>query len=201
MNAHSPTLAAGFADPVHEAQACFRALLDALAEPGTTRAVAGIGEPPAPLSSVAASVIATLADFETTIWRDAALATPAVDAWIAFHTGARLVEDPREATFALIADAANAPAWDAFALGTDLDPSTSTTVILQVDGFDAGVRYRLAGPGIETTRDVAVAGAPADLAARARANRDLFPRGVDLVLAGPTAVVGLPRTTRLEEIG
>lgn len=200
MTALSPTLAAGFADPVHGPQASFRALLDALAEPGTERTVAGIAEAPAPLSPVAASVVATLADFETTIWRDAAMKTPAVDAWLAFHTGARLVEDPADATFALIADAEHAPAWDAFALGTDLDPSTSTTVILQVADLGSGARFRLAGPGIETTRDVAVSGAPADLTARALANGEIYPRGIDLVLAGPTSVVGLPRTTRIEEI-
>lgn len=201
MTALLPTLGAGFADPVHDAQACFRALLDALAEPGTVRPVAGLVEAPAPLSPVAAAVVATLADFETTIWRGATLRNPAVDAWIAFHTGARLVDDPGEATFALLADVEDRVAWDRFALGTDLDPSTSTTVILQVAGFTDGARYRLAGPGIETTRDVAVSGAPADLAARRRADQALFPRGIDLVLAGPTAIVGLPRTTRIEELG
>lgn len=194
-------LAPGFADPVHEAQATFRAVLDALAEPGTVRPVAGIAAAPAPLSPVAAAVIATLADWETTVWRDPALARPEIDAWLAFHTGAPLVEAADRAAFALLAEPATAPAWESFGLGTDVDPSTSTTLILQIAGFGEGRRLRLSGPGIETTREIAVAGLPADLVERGAANRALFPRGVDLVLAGPDAVVGLPRTTRIEEIG
>ena len=203
MNAptRSPDIAPGFADPVRDAQAVFRAVLDALAEPGTERAVAGIADAPAPLAPVAAAVIATLADFETTLWRDDALADGRVDAWLSFHTGAPRVADPAAADFALIAAPTEAPAWDTFARGTDLDPSRSTTLILQVAGFGVGRRFRLAGPGIETTREVAILDAPADLAARAADNHALFPRGLDLILAGPTSVVGLPRTTRLEEIG
>lgn len=196
-----PAIAAGFADPVLDAQATFRAVLDALAEPGTRRPVAGIATAPAPLMPVAAAVIATLADFETTVWRDEALRRPEIDAWLAFHTGAPAIADPARATFALIGAAEQVAAYESFALGTDVDPSTSTTLILQVAGFDSGRRYRLAGPGIAGIRDIAIAGGPPDLATRAAANRALFPRGVDLILAGPTELIGLPRTTRIEEIG
>jgi alpha-D-ribose 1-methylphosphonate 5-triphosphate synthase subunit PhnH len=210
MNAPAPrtkaaSLAPGFADPVRDARDVFRAVLDAMAEPGRVIPVDGITEAPAPLSPVAAAVVATLADFETTVWRDETLSTEAIAAWIAFHTGAPPTDDASAAAFAVIGDAAGAPGWETFAVGTDVDPSLSTTAILQVAGFDATLpgtrRFRLTGPGIETTRDVTIAGAPADLAARAAANRALFPRGVDLVLAGPQAVMALPRTTRIEEIG
>ncbi|MCE1235966.1 MAG: phosphonate C-P lyase system protein PhnH [Hyphomicrobiales bacterium] len=193
-------IAPGFVDPVHESQTTFRAVLDALAEPGTIRPIAGVATAPAPLAPTAAAVVATLCDFETTVWRDEALATPAVDAWVAFHTGAPRVADPREAGFAIVAAGETAPGWETFRLGADIDPSTSTTVVLQVAGFGEGRRYRLSGPGIETTREIAILGAPADLAARGAENRALFPRGIDLILASPTAVVGLPRTTRIEEI-
>ena len=193
-------IAPGFRDPVHEAQSVFRAVLDAMAEPGREIAVTGIAAAPAPLSPVVGAVIATLSDFETTVWRDPALRTEAIDAWLAFHTGSPTVADGVHADFALVGEAAEAPGWDAFSVGTDLDPSRSTTLILSVEGFGSGRRYRLSGPGIETTRDVAVLGAPADLAARAAANHALFPRGVDLILAGPSSVVALPRTTRIEEI-
>ncbi len=193
-------IAPGFTDPVFQSQATFRAVLDALAEPGTERPVAGIAAAPAPLSPMAAAVIATLADFETAVWRDATLRTPEIEAWLAFHTGAPAVTDPARAVFAVIGAAEASPDFADFALGTDVDPSTSATLVLQVAGFAGGRRYRLAGPGIDGTREVAIAGAPADLAARLAANRALFPRGVDLILAGPTSVMGLPRTTRLEEI-
>lgn len=188
----------GFRDPVFQSQATFRALLDALAEPGTERPVDGIAD--APLDPVSAAVIATLADFETTLWRDSALTTPEVEAWLAFHTGAPIVTDPSRAAFALIGAAETCPDFGDFALGTDVDPSTSTTLILAVAGFDAGRPYRLSGPGIECRRDVTIAAAPHDLAARLATNGALFPRGVDLILAGPTSVMGLPRTTRIEEI-
>jgi alpha-D-ribose 1-methylphosphonate 5-triphosphate synthase subunit PhnH len=196
-----PTITAGFADPVLDAQATFRAVLDALAEPGTRRTVAGIATAPAPLSPVAAAVIATLADFETPVWRDETLRRPEIDAWLAFHTGAPTILDPARAAFALVGDVDRLAPYDAFALGTDVDPSTSTTLILQVAGFESGRRYRLSGPGIAGSREIAIAGGPSDLAARGAVNRALFPRGLDLILAGPTDVVGLPRTTRLEEIG
>jgi len=194
------TIAPGFDDPVLRSQATFRALLDALAEPGSERTVAGIAAAPAPLGPVAAAVIATLADFETTVWRDAPLRTPEIEAWLAFHTGAPATLAADRAVFALLGDAEAAPDFADFALGSDVDPSTSTTLILAVAGFAEGRRYRLAGPGIDGAREVAIAGAPADLAARLAVNRTLFPCGVDLILAGPTSVIGLPRTTRLEEI-
>ena len=197
----APAIAPGFRDPVFQSQATFRAVLDALAEPGAERPVGGIAEAPAPLSPVAAAVIATLADFETTVWRDPVLRTPEISAWLAFHTGAPAVDDPARAVFGVIAAAETCPDFADFALGVDVDPSTSTTLILQVAGFDGRRRYRLAGPGIDGAREVAIAGAPADLATRLAANRALFPCGVDLILAGPTSVIGLPRTTRIEEIG
>ncbi|MDK9696248.1 MAG: phosphonate C-P lyase system protein PhnH [Siculibacillus sp.] len=198
--AFAATIAPGFHDPVFQSQATFRAVLEALAEPGGERAVDGIATAPAPLSPVAAAVIATLADFETTVWRDAALLTPEIEAWLAFHTGAPAVLDPAHAAFALVSASPDCPDFAEFALGTDVDPSTSTTLILRVDGFGEGRGFRLAGPGIDGTREVTIAGAPADLAERLTANRALFPRGIDLILAGPTSVMGLPRTTHIEEI-
>ena len=194
-------IAPGFDDPVPQAQAVFRAVLDAMAEPGRAIAVAGIAAAPAPLSPVAAAVIATLSDFETTVFCDAALRSEAVVGWIGFHTGSTAVVDGEAADFAVIGDATGAPAWETFRLGTDVEPSRSATIVLQVAGFAGGRRYRLAGPGIAGTREVAIDGGPADLAARAAANGALFPRGVDLVLAGPGSVMALPRTTRIEEIG
>ncbi|TBW37591.1 phosphonate C-P lyase system protein PhnH [Siculibacillus lacustris] len=197
------TLRPGFADPVFDAQAAFRAAMSALAEPGTIRSLAGLDHAPAPLGSIAAALILALADYETPLWRDALLATPEIDAWLRFHTGAPFSDAPDAAAFALVSGAEALGDLDRFSHGSDLAPEASTTVILTVAGFGAdtgGVAFRLAGPGIDGTRDVTIAGAPVDLAERRAADLALYPRGLDLLLAGPNAVLGLPRTTRIERI-
>ena len=56
MNAR---LDAGFADPVHDAQTCFRAVLDAMSHPGRITSVSGVTAPP-PLNNAAGAVLLTL---------------------------------------------------------------------------------------------------------------------------------------------
>lgn len=244
-------VALAFADPVHDAQRTFRAVMNAMARPGTIHRVAGLVAAPAPLSPVAAAVAVALADYETPLWLDAPLAAmPDVPAYLTFHTGARIVAAPSQAAFALVADAGSLPDFAEFALGTDVYPDRSTTLVVQVEslvadmsplpggersdaerpgegnraaeasmlptlalpsatrgdgtmiptGGDRSTPARhiiLAGPGIKGHATLAVAGLPADIVARLAANRALFPRGVDLVLAGPEGVAALPRTTRV----
>jgi alpha-D-ribose 1-methylphosphonate 5-triphosphate synthase subunit PhnH len=192
-------LARAFADPVHEAQQTFRAVMNAMARPGTIQPVAGLTGAPAPLSPVAAAVAVALADYETPLWLDGPLAAaPDVAAWLAFHTGARIGAAPSQAAFALVADAAALPDLAVFAQGTDVYPDRSTTLVVQVEALSgAAARLRLAGPGISGHATLSITGLPADIVDRLAANHALFPRGVDLVLAGPEGVAALPRTTRV----
>jgi len=191
-------VALAFADPVRDAQAAFRAVMNAMARPGSVQPVDGLTGAPAPLSPTAAAIAVALADYETPLWLDPALAAaPDVGAWLTFHTGARIIAEPARAAFALIADGAALPDLETFAQGTDIYPDRSTTLILQVSSLSAGSSLRLAGPGISGHAHLAVMGLPADIAPRLAANRVLFPRGVDLVLAGPEGVAALPRTTRV----
>jgi alpha-D-ribose 1-methylphosphonate 5-triphosphate synthase subunit PhnH len=191
-------VALAFADPVHEAQAAFRAAMNALARPGTIQPVMGLVEAPAPLSPVAAAVALALADYETPIFLDAPLAgAPDVGTYLTFHTGAKLTAEPSQASFALIAAPALLPDLATFALGTDAYPDRSATLILQVGGLGSSGHHELVleGPGIKGTATLGVAGLPTDIIDRIAANRALFPRGVDLILAGPDGVAALPRTT------
>lgn len=183
-------------DGVFASQAAFRALMEAFARPGEIKAVRGVAGPP-PLAPAAAAVVQSLADYETPIWLDPPLAeTPAVGEWIRFHTGARLTSDPGAAAFALIADADALPDFASFALGSEEYPDRSTTLIVQVARF-AGAALTLEGPGIRTTRAFAAEPLPNDFAQRLAANRELFPRGVDLVLVADDKVLALPRSVRL----
>jgi len=195
-------VAAGFDAPVLAAQAAFRAVMDAMARPGTVHPVSGIAAPPPPLAPAAAAITLTLLDYETPFWLDPALAgAPQVAGWIAFHTGATMTADPGAAAFAFIADTGAAPPFETFALGTPEYPDRSTTLVLQVARFDAGAQLTLRGPGIAGSRRFTAEPLPADIAGRVAANRALYPRGVDLVLVTKDAVAALPRSLRVEAPG
>ena len=182
----------GFADPVRDSQAVFRAVMDAMARPGRIHRVSGPDTPPPPLDRATAAVLLTLADAETPLWLDAA-AEAACD-WVAFHCGA-----PRttlgEAQFAVAMGPAE---WTALGTGTDDEPERSATLILQVTGFDGGAALRLSGPGLAGEAALAVAGLPAGFVAWWADNRRRFPRGVDVILCAGDRVAALPRIVMIE---
>ncbi|ORE94679.1 carbon-phosphorus lyase complex subunit [Stappia sp. 22II-S9-Z10] len=184
-------LEGAFARPVFDAQAAFRAVLSALAEPGTVHALP-TAAPPAPLSAGAGAVLLTLADQETPVYLAPAFAAAAP--WLTFHTGAPVTADPAAARFAAVTGLATLP--DGLSVGDDVYPDRSATLIAPVRL--SGRTLRLAGPGIDGARTL-----DADLSdavlARLAANRALFPRGLDVILIDEAGagVVGLPRTTEV----
>jgi alpha-D-ribose 1-methylphosphonate 5-triphosphate synthase subunit PhnH len=185
----------GFADPVADAQATFRAVLDAMARPGRLHRVGDKLQPPAPLAGATAALLLTLVDADTPLWLAPAFA--AARDWIVFHTGAPLTDDPARAAFA-VAD--TLPDLSMLSAGTDEAPESSATLVVQIAGFDSGPRFRLAGPGLRTPATLRINGLPADFASAWTDNHALYPRGVDVLLvAGPT-LVALPRSLAVEAV-
>jgi alpha-D-ribose 1-methylphosphonate 5-triphosphate synthase subunit PhnH len=196
----SAALALGFPDPVIDAQRVFRAVMDALARPGTVRDLAVDLAPPAPLTPELAAVALALADHEAPLWLDPALAAvPAVAAYLRFHTGAPIVADPAGAAFALVAEPAWLSSFEPFAIGTPDYPDRSTTLVLACDRLASEEGFTLEGPGIERQAALSAAPLPPGFPALWAANRALFPRGIDLILVAPGRVAGLPRSTTLRE--
>lgn len=184
---------AGFANPVHDAQACFRAVLDAMAHPGRIAHVTGVLAP-APLGAAAGAVLLSLVDHETSLWLDAD-AMPA-RRWIEFHCGAGVVTEPDGCAFAMglaLPDLTRLP------VGTHELPETSATVICQVAAFGTGARFRLSGPGLREPAALTVNGLPRDFVTIWRRNHALFPRGIDLILCAGDQLTALPRTVAIEE--
>lgn len=189
-------LEAGFADPVHEAQATFRALLEATARPGTILALPK-PQAPLPLPPAAGAIALTLCDSDTPVWLAPPLASEAVRSWLRFHAGSPLVDNPGKAAFAF-AVGMDVP-FDNLAAGTDEAPERSATLVLGVDGFGRGAALHLSGPGVAKETTLHVAGlAPGFIAWRAR-NHALYPRGVDVILVAGREAAALPRTTSIRE--
>ncbi|MDX8539587.1 phosphonate C-P lyase system protein PhnH [Mesorhizobium abyssinicae] len=189
----------GFADPVFNAQTVFRAVMDAMARPGSVQPLPGLARPPAPLSVTSGAVALTLCDNDTPLWLDPALqAEASVRSWLGFHTGAPLANTPADAHFAIIARPAEMMALDGFSQGTQEYPDRSTTLILVVSGLASGVPLLLEGPGIEKMAMLAPAEMPRHFIEQWKQNSQRFPRGVDIILAAPDGVACLPRTTRIK---
>lgn len=185
----------GFVEPVRDAQRVFRAVMTALAEPGRVVPVDDTPVPPGSAGRTAAAVLLALADYETPLWLSPALrGDGSLAAFLRFHTGAPLVEDAGRAAFALVS-ANDFNGLEGFSIGSLDDPDRSATVVLDVAGLAGEGPLTLRGPGIPGLRRLGVAPLPAALVPALAANRGLYPRGVDLVLAAPGAVAGLPRST------
>ncbi len=192
-------LAAGFRDPVHEAQGVFRAVMNALARPGTLQAVETGGlVPPAPLPPTAAAIALTLFDYDTPVWLDRPLmASEAVKSFLRFHTGCPIISEPVEAAFALICDPLHMIPLASFNQGSAEYPDRSTTLVLTGQAFGKTTAVTLEGPGIRERQTFATGPVPPVFWDQIAANHRQFPRGVDLVFAGETKIAALPRSTRI----
>ena len=193
---HDLAIEGGFADPVIAGQRAFKAVMEALARPGTIQRLPNEARPPAPLPQGLAEIALTLCDHDSPVWLDADLVSEkAVVDWLRFHTGAPLMNEPDKADFAFVIGAL--PALSSFALGTDEYPDRSTTIVLSLPSLTAGPALTLRGPGIKEDAIINPAGMGGDFVAQRAENREQFPRDTDLLLVGPEGVIGLPRTTRI----
>ncbi|MFP5077783.1 phosphonate C-P lyase system protein PhnH [Rhizobium sp. YIM 134829] len=190
----------GFSEPVPAAQAVFRQIMDAFAQPGRRADLGGFVTPPPGMDEASAALLLALADPDTPVWFEDREVAGACAGWLTFQTGAPLADDPALASFALLSRRSDPAAWLEFPQGDSAYPDRSATLILPVAALEGGATLRLTGPGIESDILIAPLGLPEGFLAARTANRALFPLGLDLVLvAGPQALA-LPRTTMIEEV-
>ncbi|MFC3527412.1 phosphonate C-P lyase system protein PhnH [Paracoccus mangrovi] len=188
MNAPLARLSGGFAHPAHDSARGFRAILNAMARPGTSYGIAG-AQGPAPISAAAATALLVLCDRTTPLYLAPSHDVAALRDWIAFHCAAPLVA-AGDAAFALGDWAALQPV-DRFAIGTAEYPDRAATLIVDHHDFDAPAQV-LRGPGI---RDQARLALPdADVFA---ANHARFPLGWDTIFTAGDRIAALPRSTEV----
>jgi alpha-D-ribose 1-methylphosphonate 5-triphosphate synthase subunit PhnH len=191
MTAPAEALSGGFQDAPHQSARAFRALLEALARPGTIHRLSG-AQPPAPLSVAAGVVLLTLCDATTPLHLAGAADRPALRGWVAFHIGAPLVA-AEDAAFA-VGRWADLQPLSRFRIGQPDYPDRAATLIVETDRL-TNHGASLTGPGIETATWLNL-----PETAAFRANRALFPLGFDSFLTAGDRVAGLPRSTRVEAL-
>lgn len=183
------TLTGGFTAAPQQSARAFRALMNALARPGSIEEIRG-GTGPAPLSAAAATTLLTLCDTETPVYLAGAHDTDAIRQWIAFHIGAP-IGTREQAMFALGTWKALTPITG-FPIGTPEYPDRSTTLIVEMDAL-SNTGPALSGPGIQTTAQLSLPETTAF-----QQNRMLFPMGVDCYFTAGSRIAALPRSTKVE---
>lgn len=190
-------IAAGLADPAHDSQRLFRAVLGAFSHPGR---IVRLPEAPAaagPLSRAATAFLLTFVDRDTPLWLAPAFNTAAVHDFVRFHTGAPIVGDEADALFAVLPhEHAAMPAG--FAIGTDPYPDRSATLVIEAPDLRGGATRTWRGPGIDGSASVAVAGPSEAFWREWAANHALFPCGVDVIFASGSELLALPRSIAVE---
>ncbi len=190
MTTSAESFAGGFAVPSTEAAHAFRAIMTAMARPGSISEVKGV-EPPAPLSAAAGTVLLTLCDPDTAVHLAGDADCEPVRDWLQFHTGAPLV-GPEDADFAV-------GRWDdlmpleTYKVGTSAYPDRSATLVVELTSLEP-VGAKLRGPGIKDSARLPLP----DVGALQR-NASQYPLGVDLMLVCENKVAALPRSTQISE--
>lgn len=195
------TLVAGFDHEAFGSQAVFRAALQALSHPARPIDMPMGAAAPRQGHMAAAALLLGLLDADTSLWLSPSLADSDAAAWLRFHTGCSLVSDPAQAQFCWFAQGDEVPALSGLRQGSDTWPDQSATCVIEVQRLqDDAPGWTLQGPGIPGERQLKVQGLPAGFESQWQENHACFPRGVDVFLASPTQIAGLPRTTRLQHI-
>lgn len=191
-------LTGGLSDPVFGSQTHFRDLLDAMAQPGIIKRIdehlCGV---PHNLPLAAAACLLTLVDYETPVWLGREFTD--IRSWLAFHTGAPIATDYRDARFAVMSGQSSSPKFTDFPLGEDRYPDLSATLIVICSSLEGGATIRLTGPGVETEKVIAPQGLHDQFWAHHRDNHALYPLGCDVILVAGSQLLALPRSVKSVE--
>lgn len=165
----------------------FRALMTAMATPGSHHCVAAEAAPG--LSVAATATILTLVDQDTTVFATHSVDTAEFRQWLAFHTGAKIAAKDT-ADFSIGSFEELLPLTD-FKAGTEEYPDKSCTLI--VDGCNQVEPVTAKGPGIESQVRLNL---PSPELIK-HVNR-FYPLGLDLFFTEGDQLFAVPRSTRLE---
>jgi alpha-D-ribose 1-methylphosphonate 5-triphosphate synthase subunit PhnH len=190
----------GFPSPVHDAQATFRVLLEAMSRPGKRLSV-----PVQPgmfhcFPEAALPVLLTLADFDTPVWLSDDPSKAVLREYLTFHCGCPVVEHPGEATFGLVPADAQPELLAEFNQGLPEYPDRSATLVVVAESLETGNGAVIQGPGVRDQAVIRVAGTLPGFWKYVTANSAMFPQGVDFIFVGDGEMACLPRSVMVKEV-
>ena len=175
----------------------FRPILDAMASPGRILPFSPALSAPPGLSPEAAAVALTLCDFQTAIWLEAELRTPAIEHYLRFHAGAPLTQIETDAAYVFADARFGVPDLSQFSNGTHEYPDRSATLVIQAEQLRSDLGVTLRGPGIQSEHRLGIAALGAEFWQQMIASRHDFPLGIDVIFVSPGTIAALPRSTQI----
>lgn len=185
---HTHSLGGGFFQAPQQSARAFRAIMNAMARPGSIETLAE-AQPPAPMSQAAGALALVLLDHNTPVYLAGDWDCPAVREWITFHTSAPFAA-AEDADFAFGDWAALQP-LSAYRIGTPEYPDRSATLVVEMPTL-TNTGATLTGPGIKDSAQLNLPDIPA-----LQANAALFPLGFDLFFSAGDQLAALPRSTKV----
>jgi alpha-D-ribose 1-methylphosphonate 5-triphosphate synthase subunit PhnH len=188
-------------EPVRDTQITFRVLLDAMARPGTVRALP-VAARDAPVNPWLAAALITLLDHEVSLAVEPFAGSDQIELFVRQRTAVARATAVRADFVLASADALDASLPTKLRQGTLAYPNDSATLVILVPSLDQanadGLLLALAGPGCPSGHTFRVAGlTPALFEARDEVAE--YPRGIDLILIDPSGrVAALPRSTAIQ---
>lgn len=175
-------------------QHTFRVALNALSEPGQWLVVPS-AETPSGMSPALWALTLTLLDRDVSVYWPSLSETARKN--VVFHAEVRLLDSPEAADWVVLsADASDAvQILDRVRVGTHERPDEGATV-LWIGGSERCL-LDLAGPGIQGVRRCELP-LPSSVVARLAENHQRYPLGFDSFVVDTHAVLGLPRSTRIQ---
>ena len=193
---HMSVRTPAFEAPHLDVQQTFRGIFEAMAHPGQLVKIKTKIDIPEMLDPASAATCLTLLDYKTPLWTDLSWNSSVIN-WFQFHCGCSVVTEPCMAKYALITQPAIMPPLGDFKIGDIEHPGSSTTLIVQVEKFNANNGIILSGPGIKTTKHFAPGGIPSRFWEQWQLLTGLFPLGVDVFFTSNNLLAALPRRTRV----
>jgi alpha-D-ribose 1-methylphosphonate 5-triphosphate synthase subunit PhnH len=143
-----------------------------------------------------------LLDQDCALWVSPTLANGPAAAWLRFHTGCRVEQDCSKADFVWAASIDELPPLQRLKQGSAEYPDQSATCVVGVTGWRIAAASEadavsLRGPGVRDVLTLAVDGMDANFVQQHHAMQAHAPCGVDIFFCAGDAVLGFPRSVRL----